>query len=755
VPDPTPGPGQDGEQDTASSGGRPGFAWVPGSAGTGPVPSPGLDWQALLEALAAGGLLDGDPDGQDAVAAGEQAAVAGGRVSQRLAPGQAGALAVEHMAPGAAQAGWLAAAAAEAGGLDEYGLAGVAIAARRLASWAQAAELAAVAQITARAAAADAGVGLQADGRPARLCRDAVGQVGLALMLTDHAAAGWADLAVTLAWRLPATGAALAAGRVDLARARVIAETTSVLSEDVARAVEAAVLPEAGRQTTAQVRVRLRRAVIAADPGGAERRREEAERQAKVSLYAGEDGTATLAGAGLPAVEAAAAMARITAIARAAKAAGQGGGLDLHRARVMLGLLLGTLPYIPPPGGAPEPESPPAGHDHPGGAPEPEPPPGGDSPAGGSPGDPGGPRDDLPAPRDADAPADDGLEDRDPGGDPGDGPDDSPQDGEDDWPGTAPVPPWPGLGAIPPALARPGTADGRPVPGLLDLTLPWTTLTGLCAAPGLLGRIGPITARQARQLAGAAQADPAAQWRIIVTNPAGQALTVTRIPRRRVRDGPVPARDGPAPARDGPAPARDRPQAARSSPPGTGLAGRITLTITQDTIREHTTTQPGPAAGDAGPGPPAGAARPGPPAGAAPPRPPAQIATAALKAAARALDTALAQARADAAAGGCAHHARAPGYRPPPRLREQVTARDVTCRNPACRQPAWRADLDHTRPWEDGGPTCSCNLGGACRRHHQLKQHPRWKLEQTRPGHFTWTTPAGRTYTTGPDTHPV
>jgi len=131
------------------------------------------------------------------------------------------------------------------------------------------------------------------------------------------------------------------------------------------------------------------------------------------------------------------------------------------------------------------------------------------------------------------------------------------------------------------------------------------------------------------------------------------------------------------------------------------------------------------------------------------------MAAAALNAAASALDTALARAAADAAAGGCAHHARSPGYRPPPRLREQVTARDVTCRNPACRQPAWRADLDHTRPWDDGGPTCSCNLGGACRRDHQLKQHPRWKLQQTRPGEFTWTTPAGRTYTTGPDVHPV
>jgi len=41
------------------------------------------------------------------------------------------------------------------------------------------------------------------------------------------------------------------------------------------------------------------------------------------------------------------------------------------------------------------------------------------------------------------------------------------------------------------------------------------------------------------------------------------------------------------------------------------------------------------------------------------------------------------------------------------------------------------------------------------RRDHHLKQHPRWQLAQTSPGHFTWTTPAGRTYTTTPGTHPI
>ncbi len=136
-------------------------------------------------------------------------------------------------------------------------------------------------------------------------------------------------------------------------RARLIAEHTAVLDDDAARAVEERVLPRAGEQTTGQLRAALRRAVIAVDPAGAERRREEAERQAKVCLYGDEDHTATLAGSGLPVAQAAAAMARITALARAVKSSGAPGGIGLHRAQVFIGLLLGTLPFIPPADGAP------------------------------------------------------------------------------------------------------------------------------------------------------------------------------------------------------------------------------------------------------------------------------------------------------------------------------------------------------------------------------------------------------------------
>ena len=705
-----------------------------------------LDYQALLDGLAWGGYLSGRDEDQAAVVAEEADAVADGRM-RPADPAWVAALAVEHMESGPALAGWLEVAAGGASRLDENALAALAIGARKLASRAQAAELAASAQITSRAAAADRRIGVAPDGRPARLCRDGVAQLALVLTLTDHSAGAWADLAVGLGWGLTATRRALTAGAIDYSRARAIWECTSVLSLEAARAVEAKLLPDAGRLTVADLRHRLRFAVIAADPQGAEERRKAAEKHADVRLYGEDDQTATLVADKLPQVEAAAGFARVNALARARVAAGCPGGLRLNRVQVLLGMMRGSLPVIPPAEGAP-PEEPPPPSEGPGGSG-----PGdggmgggpGDGGMGGGPGDggmgggagdgcPGGgsadgwpvPPEDLPAPRDEDAPPDDGLDDAPASGD-DDGSQGAAEDDDDDLFGTGPAPVWPSLGSLPPALARPARAfrapDGRPMPGLLDVLMPWVTLAGLGERPGLLGRIGPITSAQARQLAAAAEADPRTQWRVIVTNAAGQAITVSRI-RRRTGGGRIRerlARDGPRLARD------DRPS------PGSGLVSRLTLTITEEMVRELSS-----AAGQrSGPGPPGG------------------MAAAAVKAAARALDRALTEAQADAAAGGCAHHGESAGYRPPPRLREQVIARDVTCRGPVCRQPAWRSDLDHTIAYDKGGRTCRCNIGGACRRDHQLKQHPRWKLEQTRPGYFTWTAPGGRTYTVEPDVHPV
>jgi hypothetical protein len=784
-----PQPSPEGDQQPEDGGPR--FVFVPGSVDdhgvelSGPVPPEmlpgykpdglpaGLDWKALIDGLAAAGKLGSlDQEQEESEDQPEEAQQAQAYGQERpgshdgtepgpdpvLGTGQLAAQAVQHMPPGPALGGWLEVTGQAAPALDEDGLTGVALATCKQAARAQAMHLAAVAQLTARTAAADRNVGLLPDGRPAQITRDALGQIEMALSLSHEGAQVLADQAITLTWRLPRTGAALAAGVIDLERAKIIAQSTSVLPEDLARQVEAQILPRAATMTTARLRRRLTALVITADPEGAEARRKDAELLADVRLYADDDHTATLVADKLPQVLAASGYARINALAWARKKAGLPGTIRQHRAHILLELILGTLDFIPPPEGAP-PDQPPPPDDTP--PPPGQPPPGRQPPHGGPdqpapedgpterasghdhpcppdtrpgdtrPGDtrPGNGRqdqtgsqdapqedapqegvsdDDFPAPRDEDAPEDDGLDDvgQEPGGDL------DPFD-PDDLDPASPPPVWPKLGTIPPALARASRRQGGlPPAALLDLTLPWSTYAGLTDRPATLGRIGAITADQARQLARAAEEDPAAQWRIIViTSHDGHAIAVTRIRRRTGHNH----RPRPGPPSTGP-------------PAGAGLTGRVTLIISEDTVDGYQTPAPG-------------GTRP----------PPGTTAAAALRAAARALQRARNQAAADTAAGGCAHTSASPHYRPPTRLREHVIARDQTCRSPICGQPAWRGDLDHTRPYDQGGQTCPCNLGGACRREHQLKQHPRWKLEQIRSGWFRWRAPSGRTYEVGPE----
>jgi hypothetical protein len=96
------------------------------------------------------------------------------------------------------------------------------------------------------------------------------------------------------------------------------------------------------------------------------------------------------------------------------------------------------------------------------------------------------------------------------------------------------------------------------------------------------------------------------------------------------------------------------------------------------------------------------------------------------------------------------HPSNTPGpYVVPRRLRRLLLVRSPRCEWPGCGRRATKTgpgsrgcDIDHDLAWPDG-PTCGCNTGPACRRHHRIKQLG-W-IKQRRPGgHVRWTSPLGR-----------
>src|SRR5690348_15315190 len=230
-------------------------------------------------------------------------------------------------------------------------LAGLMIAWRRVASWATAGELAAVAELCRRR---DAQVVAGADPHVAEHVSD---EVAMALTLTSWAAGRLADRAQGLA-RLPKTMAALAAGEIDVPKALVILGELSGLDGVHASRVEAAVIGRAAGWTTGELRQAVRRQVIAADPAAAHRRKEQGEKQARVERWAEDAGTAALAGRDLPPAGVLAADAHLTAWAKRLKASGLGGNLDQLRAQVYLALLNGQPPETLLPTGAPSPGHP-------------------------------------------------------------------------------------------------------------------------------------------------------------------------------------------------------------------------------------------------------------------------------------------------------------------------------------------------------------------------------------------------------------
>ena len=518
-------------------------------------------------------------------------------------------------------------------------------------------------------------------------------ELSLALTLTGRSADAHLNFAIELATKLPKTAAALEAGQFDIVRARIIAEATHVLSNEHTAAVEDRIFPRAGQQTSGQLRAALARAVLSADPDAARRRREEAQRDARVLRWREDAGTAALCGRDLPSAEVLAADQRISARARELKSAGVTGTLDELRARAYLDFLLGRDSMPQQPSGEPQPATPPS-----------------ESPAGGPPaGNP--PTDSPPAsgPATSNPPTDGPPADSSPAG--------GPPASEPPASGMSPaaaddprIPPWTAGGP-------PGSLAAR-----INVTVPLSTILGLSDTPGEVAAFGPVDADVTRDLIDAAGLHPATRWCVTVVGPDGQAAGHGcargrhRAPSFSSDGGSDPPSTGGSPPRTG-----DSPPGSDGSPPG-GDAG-----------------SPGGAAGppgnNGGPGsdgprggPPGDGPRGGPGggprggnrtprnSGGSPRDRPGDSAPGpvsplpALNPQARTLIQRLGVKITPLAVGTCDHRNEEPGYTLSPRLRHLIAARTVRCCAPGCRRPAARCDFDHTIAYEAGGRSCECNV---------------------------------------------
>jgi hypothetical protein len=604
----------------------------------------------------------------------------------------------------------LAAAAADASTrraeLGESELIGLLCAWQRLTSWTQAGQVACLNTLIKRRK--EQSVELN---RPS-LAAHVDDEAAAALALTGRAASRLLDISAGLA-RLPEVAAALSAGRIDWAKASLFTDLLAGLPDEVAVDIAGLVLAadDVTRKTTGQLRAALAHAIAAYDPEAAQRRRDEARKDASVQSWAEPSGNAALAGRELSPADVVHASAQLTADALWFAECGLPGSIDELRALAFTTRLTGRPLSSLLPAGASEHVSQPASTSATGDTT------GRDSAATDTPAT-DTPATDTPA---TDAAATDtgtGATDTSnsdgagctgpgcsenantaPGGaspDPGNGPAaDSGRSATPDRNGLGPGTsgsrhvsadnsadraqslatsaggsPDPG-GASAAAGHSCGSAEGGPLGGTINLTMPLSAWAGLSNVPGELAGYGPADAATCRDLA--ARTGPGTRWCLTLTGSDGRAVA----------------------------------HACTSHPPDPAGA---------DSHGNKCPDDPGPVIRWA---------------------------------------TDLGCKMQFLESGPCTHARRSAGYRPPPSLAHLLRIRQRTCSYPGCRRPARRCDLDHVVPYDLGGATCECNLTPLCRRHHQAKQAPRWHLSQSEPGALTWQLPHGRSYAVKPGPYPV
>ncbi len=224
-------------------------------------------------------------------------------------------------------------------GVSDDELIGLLCAARRMTSWQAAIELTVAAELDGRRRR-DAALAKPGAGESSRVSDHVAAELAAALTLTSWAADDLLGLATQLA-RLPSVRAALMAGEIDLAKARVFAAELSALDDRAANEIAGEFLRPAMAWTTSELRRALRAAVLAHDPEAGKRRARKARQDARVEAWQEPSGNGAITGRELPAAEAIAADQRISELARALKGSGATGTMDQLRAEVFMALLLG------------------------------------------------------------------------------------------------------------------------------------------------------------------------------------------------------------------------------------------------------------------------------------------------------------------------------------------------------------------------------------------------------------------------------
>ena len=222
-----------------------------------------------------------------------------------------------------------------------------------LTGWAQAGQLAVLAEIARREAdeVPELVFASVADHNPDRFVAD---EIAVELSITKLAASIRVGLASDLT-SFPETWQALRGGCLDLAKVREIVDQLSLMdSPEFVVALETAAIEYGRTHTRPQLRQWLRKRVIAFEPAVAETRRKTAEQGRRVAHYPGLDGMGTIL-AELPAQDAVAVWRMVDQVAQAsrfdaaaAKSAGSepsdGRSIDQRRADAFRDLILDRVP---------------------------------------------------------------------------------------------------------------------------------------------------------------------------------------------------------------------------------------------------------------------------------------------------------------------------------------------------------------------------------------------------------------------------